>query len=571
MSGFNYSEIRKRAAAAMGVVKGPKPLLSQASNPDEENVSLDTILAATEKLLAVNRGEAEPDERDSWSFKKVMTPDKLFAERIKMDSNKIRRVAMRRLAKARTLKPIGVDHFGDYAMGLVVGHPLSSPLEEINVMSLAEQARRITGMGPGGVGSSDSITPEMQSNHPSQFGFISATEGPECHSSDTLVYTRLGWVPWPEVKPDASFACQIDGRLEFHKAERIISECYDGEMIGVKSQDFDFLVTPNHRMLARRARRGSPYVWSEVKEQFNSCWLYPTAHAPFVADGDTRFELPFLTKASNSQKIFPKFEMTDWAGFMGYWLAEGSLSKSAGTCYDTTRISKNADYDPEVNGNIAALLDRMDISWNYQSSTGDFFISGKQLANYLEQFGHSGDKFIPEYFFSQSVATRKELLKSLMETDSRVNATHKVYTSTSKRLALDVQRLMISLGFPTNFREEPDSRPHVKSTNWCACLLKTTARTSGSGTQYRYWRKENYAGVVYCATVPGGMLFTRRGRGVGFWSGNSERAGVDVRLSHNARVGSDGKVYQQFHNRKTDKLEWVSPDMLHGKVVGLPE
>ena len=152
---------------------------------------VDTILAATEKLLAVNRGEAEPDERDSLEFRRVMTPDKLFAERVSLDADKLRRVAMRRIAKTRNLQPIGAGHFDNYAEGLIVGHPLSSPLEEINPLALAEQARRITSMGPGGLPSEDSITAEAQALHPSQFGFISSIEGPE--SSKIGVDTRLAW------------------------------------------------------------------------------------------------------------------------------------------------------------------------------------------------------------------------------------------------------------------------------------------------------------------------------------------------------------------------------------------
>ena len=146
-----------------------------------DDVSMDpkAILAVTEKLLAVSRGEAQPDERDSLEFRRVHTPDKLFAERIRLDAGKVKRVAMRRVARARTLKPIGINHFDPYCIGLVAGHPLSSPLEEINPLSLVEQSRRVTQMGPGGIPSEDSVTEESQSVSPSIFGFLSSVEGPE--------------------------------------------------------------------------------------------------------------------------------------------------------------------------------------------------------------------------------------------------------------------------------------------------------------------------------------------------------------------------------------------------------
>ena len=137
------------------------------------------VMAATEKLLAVNRGLTEPDERDSLQFKHMMTTDKLLRERVKMDADKVRLNLMRRVARFKTLKPLNVGAFDSYTRGLIIGNPLSMPLEEINPMHLVEQARRITHMGPGGLPSDESISIDAQSVHPSQFGFISPIEGPE--------------------------------------------------------------------------------------------------------------------------------------------------------------------------------------------------------------------------------------------------------------------------------------------------------------------------------------------------------------------------------------------------------
>lgn len=164
-----------------------------AATENDNDVPADThtILASTEKLLAVNRGLAEPDERDSLEFRRVHSPDKLFAERIRLDADRLRKTTLRRLAKVRNLSAISSSHWDPYVEGLVVGHPLSTPLEEINPLHLVEQARRVTQMGPGGLPSEDSITEEAQNIHPSSFGFISTIEGPE--SSRVGVDTRLAW------------------------------------------------------------------------------------------------------------------------------------------------------------------------------------------------------------------------------------------------------------------------------------------------------------------------------------------------------------------------------------------
>ncbi len=180
------AKILKKKAA---VKEPPKPrAVMQVPEPeqDEEHVSvgLHGVLAATEKLLAINRGLDEPDQRDSYVFKRIWTTADHLADRIRLDAGKVRRSAMYNTAKHKTLKGIYPFAFDPYVTGLIIGDPgkanaLSSPLEEINPMHLKEQARRITQMGPGGIGSEDAITSAAQAVHPSQFGFVCSVSGPE--------------------------------------------------------------------------------------------------------------------------------------------------------------------------------------------------------------------------------------------------------------------------------------------------------------------------------------------------------------------------------------------------------
>ena len=157
---------------------------------DDVSADVDTILAATEKILAINKGIAEPDERDSLRFRRLYPMDRLISERISLDADKLFLKTMRRIIRQKSLKPVGVNHFDKYTENLIVGNPLSMPLEEINPLHLIEQARRVTQMGPGGLGE-DSITEEAQNLHPSEFGFLSALEGPE--SERIGVDTRIAW------------------------------------------------------------------------------------------------------------------------------------------------------------------------------------------------------------------------------------------------------------------------------------------------------------------------------------------------------------------------------------------
>lgn len=201
MSGINLNELE----AALGRIKSSlpvarKPAPSEGAVPGfeldddgEEYMGIGTegVLASTEKLLAINRGLADVDERDSLKFQKVLRTHAMLREGIKMDAGKIARTAMYQAAKRGNLGGMGPGVFDGYVNRMLSGNQLTSPLEEINPMQLTENARRITKMGIGGLRSSQSITEEGQAVHPSQFGFIDCVAGPE--SEKAGIDVRAAW------------------------------------------------------------------------------------------------------------------------------------------------------------------------------------------------------------------------------------------------------------------------------------------------------------------------------------------------------------------------------------------
>ena len=152
-------------------------------------VGLSGLLAASSRLLAVNRGLAEPDERDHLAFKQLLDVPALVRERIRIDEGKKRRSLLRFTTRARTLQHWHANALGAPIRGQFVGNELSADTEQTNPMLGIEQLRRVTQMGPGGIGSSNAITEDMVALNASTFGFLSAIEGPE---SETIgIDTRL--------------------------------------------------------------------------------------------------------------------------------------------------------------------------------------------------------------------------------------------------------------------------------------------------------------------------------------------------------------------------------------------
>jgi hypothetical protein len=556
-------------------------------DPDTTPIGIRGIIAATEKLLAINRGLTEPDERDSMQFKQLMTPDKLMRERVKMDADKVRLNLMRRVARFKNLKPVNAGVFDSYATGLIIGNPLSSPLEEINPMHLVEQARRVTHMGPGGLPSEDAISIDAQMVHPSQFGFVSPSEGPECFDEQTEVYTKDGWIPWPDVKDDAVFACRVNGRLEWHKASRIIRERYTGEMIVGEHDTLRMCVTPNHRVINTRDIN---YRIDLAHEVYGKAIRIPIRHEPYLGNPSfTHFQVPVVEKTNNNQKDLPTFEIGDWCEFIGWWLSEGSLSRdqvrhsSGGSPYKYghVKITQCLRANPEENLRICALLNRMGLRHKLEPHIKNYAVGCKQLVEYFKQWDQGAyHKWIPEELFEAPVEARRRLLEALLLGDGRINKKRWCYCTVSSQLAADVERLAISLGHTAFIRLEPDFREHVKTTNYVVSIhrqqnraINSFSKPHSNGKVYGdYWRKEQYDGMVYCATVPGGLLHVRGRKDTsGFWSGNSGRAGIDVRMAWGTKIGSDGRLYQKFKNPKTGKNHWLSPVDLDGKTLGLPD
>lgn len=564
----------------------PAPLRT-ASGKDEDYVPLGLhgLLSATEKIKGVSRGAIDQDDRDSLAFKTYLSPADQLRERIRLDSGKTRLNILRKVARMRNLNAVSVNAFDPYTKGLLIGNPLASPLEETNPMHVVEQARRLSAFGEGGLGSEDAITTSAQAVNASQFGYIDPVAGPECYDQLSEVYTKRGWTPWQDVRDDDEFACRVDGSLEWHKASRIVRAPYKGPILVAESTTVRLAVTPNHRVLWK----SDPYVRqehiSEASTVFGANIRLPIRHAPYVGDKTfTHFHLPELPKTNNNQRQFAPFPITDWCRLMGWWLSEGNSyiwDKSPTERQRWVGISQSREVNPKEYEAINQLLRRLGITRTSEGNGVGFRFASKQLGSYFTQRWTNGcyDKWIPGELFEAPIEARKALLDALLQGDGRYQQNRWCYCSVSLRLARDVERLALSLGYTAFIREEPDKRPHGKTTNYVVSLhrdqnrqVRGKAYGSGAKRSGNNWRTEDYDGLVYCATVPGGLLHVRGKKSTsGIWCGNSAKAGLDSRLSDGVRYGDDGNLYQVMTNARTGKKEWVAHTKAARSTIKLPD
>lgn len=143
-----------------------------------ESINKDAILASTKKLLLINRGQADVDERDALVFQKYFGPDAMFAERINRSKLLLNKLLWRATFK-KNLSPFQSGFMTDTILEAIYDSGLGQPTEETNPVFILDQIYRVSKLGYGGIPSLESVSDEARSVQPSQIPFVDPIVTPE--------------------------------------------------------------------------------------------------------------------------------------------------------------------------------------------------------------------------------------------------------------------------------------------------------------------------------------------------------------------------------------------------------
>jgi len=166
-------------AAAFRAMRFDPDVTARTLGAPYDHVDADSIIAATRKLLAVSRDEAEPDDRDHLAFQTLVGPEDLLAERLTKDSGGLRRKLLWRATNRGDLSGLPADTLTPQLYAALLHSGLGGAIEESNPMELRGQLVRATRMGDGGLSSTDAIPLEARSVQPSHLNFIDPIYSPE--------------------------------------------------------------------------------------------------------------------------------------------------------------------------------------------------------------------------------------------------------------------------------------------------------------------------------------------------------------------------------------------------------
>lgn len=390
-----------------------------------------------------------------------------------------------------------------------------------------------------------------------------------CYSDDTDVLTRTGWKRHEALEDDEVLCFDMENHTtRWEKPTATWAYQYDGEMCHFRGRNLDMLVTPNHRMVVKPqwTHPGrNPEHWRSLDRSWQfvqadalsgSPWLVPFA-APLGADSDDRAVMV----------LDDGYAMDDFLRFLGWYIAEGCIQMgSPSICQG---VGPLAD---EMSATLARL--RLDVREAVGNpGTGGSVRGWKARVRarvhpelsrwFVEEFPQGAAiKHIPRFVWDLSQRQKRILLDALLQGDgSEGNGLQQgtwKYTTTSPRLADDVQRLVLELGRSAKVGRRPGRKPH-HADQYTVYIGREGYRERDLVLR-RHLARVPYSGKVWCLTVPTGAYVTRRNGCVSF-QGNSahfaNKADACLSVWRNA-LGNEPEIHvQKIRFAETGQLGMV--------------
>jgi len=363
--------------------------------------------------------------------------------------------------------------------------------------------------------------------------------GVGCFDDKTEVLTEAGWKLFADWTPDTRV-------LTMNPDTREASYCvptkrfhakYNGEMYRHEGQTTNFCVTPNHQMFYRgvnergwHLNRIDAIAINEINMARSFVW-HGVEQEEFVLDGFDRM-FPALNKGHNrgSYRMTARpvgevrIPMDAWLRFLGWVLSEGTTCRNLYSVGITQKTGHNSE-------EIADTLNALPFTWREkQSKRGEstFLVNSRQLYEEVRSYGTVAyKKHIPAYVKELSQRQIRVFLDAFRFGDGSIHKGMKVYYSSSKEMADDLQELVLksggyaSVSCVDNTGVVLDFGDHVSVRKQKNYHVWEWRRPVDIHIRMNEVERIHYSGDVWCFEVePFHLLYVRR-EGKAMWAGNS--------------------------------------------------
>jgi DNA-directed RNA polymerase beta subunit len=147
-------------------------VVGQTLGVHEGSVSPTVLLRASAKLIKLNKGEIEPDDRDNLKFSRFLGIEDYVKENIDKDALGLRKKAVQKIQQKKNLQWFQPGFFTPQIRSVVIGNPLTQNVDGINPLEHWDNSHRVTKLGPGGIPSIEAVPDESRQINTSSFGFF---------------------------------------------------------------------------------------------------------------------------------------------------------------------------------------------------------------------------------------------------------------------------------------------------------------------------------------------------------------------------------------------------------------
>jgi len=173
------SEIDTVTAETLNNMQVDPEVMEMTSGVNTSNLSPALLLATTQKMLGISRGNSEGDDRDSIAFQTVHGPEDFMAERINKDAGSIGRKLLWNATKDGNLSRVKPGAYREAIYSLFNGTGLAQAVEDTNPIEIADLRLKLSRMGEGALRSTEAAPREARGVQPSHYGFIDGIRTPE--------------------------------------------------------------------------------------------------------------------------------------------------------------------------------------------------------------------------------------------------------------------------------------------------------------------------------------------------------------------------------------------------------
>ena len=179
---------------------------------------------------------------------------------------------------------------------------------------------------------------------PHSLGFVGSiyTDAPswKCYDPETEVLTPSGWVRFPELRAGEPVAQWAGGQVSFAQPTAYVDQVYTGKMWSITSNAADLLVTPDHKMVYKRA----------AGRRIEVCLVQDLPEGALLAHGDegsTWVPLPAGARTEMPHYSGRIYCVSVPAGFL-LVRRNGKVTVSGNTDREGNKIAYSAESDEQL-------------------------------------------------------------------------------------------------------------------------------------------------------------------------------------------------------------------------------